>query len=63
MELSISLSASEEVLGRLAKAERRLRLSRKSCSLNVATESPSTAIAEARKFAERVRKATKSERV
>ncbi len=63
MELSISLSATEEVLGRLAKAERRVGLSRNSCRLNVATDSPSTAIAEVRGFAELVRKATKGERV
>ena len=64
VELDISFSAADDVLGSLAAEDRRLKVSGQSCHLTVKSNSPAEAIAEIKRFADMVRKATrKSERV
>jgi hypothetical protein len=64
-ELSISVSAARPVLEKMAKADRRMRLTAAGrAELRVRSDNSSEAIAELRQFAEGIKKATrKTERV
>jgi hypothetical protein len=63
VDLRISFSAAKDVLETIASEDRRIRVSRERCLLEVSSDTPAAAIVELKGFAERIRKATKSERV
>ena len=64
IELDLSFSAPEEVLGIIARDDERIEISGQTLRLKVRYDNPSDGVAELRQFADRVRKATRtSERV